>query len=179
MIGDLPESRLTAGEPPFTRTAVDYFGSIEVSVGRGKEKKTWGTLFTFKTTRAVYLDLALSLTTNQLILLFRRFIGIYGKPYRIHSDNGTNFVGAELVLREAVLHLHESVDAKGWRISCSAQPSSGSFSRQKPLTLEEHTRASSAPQNGLYILLWNKRKDAFVILQRTFCAHRFSKLPGS
>ena len=106
LMGDLPESRLCDGEPPFTRTAIDYFGPIEVEYGRDRMKKMWGAIFTCMTTRAIYLDLALSLSSDDFLLILRRFIGLYGKPKRIHSDNGTNFVGAEKILREAVLDLH-------------------------------------------------------------------------
>lgn len=54
------------------------------------------------------MDVATSLSTDDFLLLLRRFIGLYGKPRRIFSDNGTNFVGAERELREAVDRLHNS-----------------------------------------------------------------------
>ena len=43
-----------------------------------------------------------------VILALRRFIAIYKKPRRMHSDNGTNFVGAERELREKVERLHQT-----------------------------------------------------------------------
>ena len=46
-------------------------------------------------TRRVFLALSESLSTDDFLLVFRRFIGIYTKPTTVHSDNGTNFVGAE------------------------------------------------------------------------------------
>lgn len=111
-MGELHSSRLAEGEPPFSRTAVDYFGPMEATFGRNKTKKVWGALFTCLTTRAVYLDLSPSLSSTDFLLILRRFIGIYGQPKRLHSDNGTNFIGAERVLRETVLELHKEKDLK-------------------------------------------------------------------
>ena len=64
--------------------------------------------YTCHTTRAVFIDLARSLSTNSFLLSLRRFIGIYGKPREIYSGNGTNFVGAERVLREEIDQLNNS-----------------------------------------------------------------------
>jgi hypothetical protein len=45
--------------------------------------------------RGVFLALAESLSTDEFLLVFHHFTGIYTKPSTVHSDNGTNFVGAE------------------------------------------------------------------------------------
>lgn len=97
-MGDLTSARLAAGDPPFTRTAVDYCGPFIVVQSRGREKKTWVVLFTCLTTRAVYVDLASSMAADTFLLCLRRFMSFY-KPQRMYSDNGTNFVGAERILR--------------------------------------------------------------------------------
>jgi hypothetical protein len=113
-MADLHESRLADGEPPFTRTSLDYFGPLTVAQYRGREKKVWGALFTCLTTRAIYLDLAPSCSAEDFLLVLRRFISIYGKPKRIHSDNGTNFVGGEKALREEIDSLHASDELKAF-----------------------------------------------------------------
>jgi hypothetical protein len=41
------------------------------------------------------------------LLVFRRFIGLFGKPASVHSDNGTNFVGAERELNKLILLLND------------------------------------------------------------------------
>jgi len=114
LMGDLPESRLAAGTPPFSRTAVDYFGPMETSASRNTTTKRWGALFTCMVTRAVYLDLAHSLSADDFLLVLRRFVSIYGRPVRIHSDNGTCFVGAERELREAVESLNSAEPINGF-----------------------------------------------------------------
>ena len=52
-----------------------------------------------KQTRAVHLEVANDLFTDCFINCLRRFIGLRGQPLHIYSDNGTNFAGAEKVLR--------------------------------------------------------------------------------
>lgn len=108
LMGELPDSRLEFGTSPFRNTACDLFGPMETGLARNRTAKRWGVLFTCLVTRAVYLDLVPSLSSDDFLLSLRRFIGLYGKPKKIHSDNGTNFVGAERELREAALALYES-----------------------------------------------------------------------
>ncbi|XP_057368275.1 uncharacterized protein LOC130689291 [Daphnia carinata] len=102
MMGDLPAFRLNSFSPPFTHTAVDYFGPLKTSPGRNRVLKRYGALFTCLVTRAVHLELAESLSSEDFLLVFRRFIGLFGKPASVHSDNGTNFVGAERELNDLV-----------------------------------------------------------------------------
>ena len=107
-MGDLPdkpgESRLDAGSLPFTRTTVDLFVPFEVRLPRNRTKR-WGVLFTCFVTRAAFLALVASLSTQDLLLVLRRFIALFRTPEVIHSDNGTNFVGTERELREVTEEL--------------------------------------------------------------------------
>ena len=95
LMGDLPDVRLDMLTPPFNRTAVDFFGPLQVSLGRNRTAKRYGVIFTCLVTRAVFLELAQSLSTPDFLMVMRRFMGLYGKPRSINSDNGANFVGTE------------------------------------------------------------------------------------
>ncbi|UYV63047.1 hypothetical protein LAZ67_2002938 [Cordylochernes scorpioides] len=61
--------------------------------------KAWIVLFTCAVFRAIHLELVTSLSTEAFIQALRRFIARRGRPTVIYSDNGTNFVGANNVLR--------------------------------------------------------------------------------
>jgi hypothetical protein len=106
-MANLPKQRLSAFCPPFSYTGCDYFGPLEVTVGRRKEKR-YGVLFTCLSTRAIHLELVTSLDTDSCILAIRNFLNRRGPPVEIWSDNGTNFKGAERELREAVKALDQN-----------------------------------------------------------------------
>lgn len=106
-MADLPEDRLLPDKPPFTNVGVDFFGPFDVKRGRGTVKK-YGVLFTCLTIRAVHIEVADSLDTSSCINALRRFISRRGQVTIMRSDNGTNFVGAEKELREAIRNLNQS-----------------------------------------------------------------------
>lgn len=78
-------------------------------------------------TRAKFLELVPSLSTSDFLLTLRKFISLYRKPEVIHSDNGTNFVGAERELREAAAEMYAAKEIpeymKGASIHWNFQPS--------------------------------------------------------
>ena len=119
MMASLPASRLTPYVRPFTFTGVDFFGPLMVSMGaRGRRfEKRWVCLFTCLTIRAVHLEVAEGLSSDEFLLCFSRFCSIRGKPTEVWSDNGTNFVSAEKELREELMRLYQSSDIQA-NLSC-------------------------------------------------------------
>ncbi|XP_037025620.1 uncharacterized protein LOC119066997 [Bradysia coprophila] len=103
----LPPERLAIYTPAFTYVGVDYFGPIEVVVGRSTQKR-WGVLFTCLTSRAIHLEVAHSLDTSSCIMAVQNFIAHRGQPRKIFSDNGTNFHGADNELREEFKKLDQN-----------------------------------------------------------------------
>ena len=57
--------------------------------------------------RAVHLEVAKSLETDDFILLLMRFLNRRGHVRELRSDNGTNFVGADREIKEAVEHIDD------------------------------------------------------------------------
>ncbi|XP_065094846.1 uncharacterized protein LOC135715533 [Ochlerotatus camptorhynchus] len=99
-MADLPLARLAAFSRPFTHVGVDYFGPIEVVVGRRVEKR-WGMLATCLTVRAIHIEVVHSLCTSSCIMAIRNFIARRGTPQKIYSDRRTSFVGANRELQQA------------------------------------------------------------------------------
>ena len=106
MMADLPPSRLGMDAPSFFHTGVDYFGPINVKQGRSVVKR-YGCLFCCMTIRAVHLEMAYSMSTDSFISSRRKFVARRGNIAHLYSDNGSNFIGAEKVLREAIQHWNQ------------------------------------------------------------------------
>jgi len=62
--------------------------------------KSYVCIFVSMSVKAVHLELVFDLSTELFISCLRRFIARRGKPSSIHSDYGTNFIGACRVLKE-------------------------------------------------------------------------------
>ena len=63
-------------------------------------KKVWGVLITCVATRAIYLDVACGMNTEELLHVLRRAMARFGNIKTIISDPGSNFVGAAKELKE-------------------------------------------------------------------------------
>nr|XP_027215199.1 uncharacterized protein LOC113808079 [Penaeus vannamei] len=101
-MADLPEDRIIPGQPPFTHTGTDCFGPF-LRKGRSNLKR-YGIVFTCLTSRAVHIEVMDSMETDSFINALRRFTA--RRPVR--SDNGTNLVGAEKVLRQELQLLDQT-----------------------------------------------------------------------
>lgn len=99
-MGELPPERVRPYVRPFTYTGVDFAGPFDVAIGRRREKR-WICLFTCLTTRAIHIEIAKDLSTATALMCLRNLANRRGTPYRIRSDQGTNFVGAARVLANA------------------------------------------------------------------------------
>ena len=75
--------------------------------------KRYGVLFTCLASRAVHLESTNTMDTDSFINSLRRFISRRGPVKEIRCDNGSNFVGAERELREAIKELdHDQITLK-------------------------------------------------------------------
>ena len=96
-MADLPAERLQVA-PPFTYVGVDIFGPWEVVSRRTRgghaNSKRWAALFCCMCTRAVHIEVVESMSASSFINALRRFFAIRGPAKQIHSDRGTNFIGA-------------------------------------------------------------------------------------
>jgi len=98
----LPPARVTAYQPVFYSTGVDYLGPLYVTVKRSTEKR-WVCLFTCLSTRAIHLELAADLSAAAFLNAFYIFESLRGRPAYVYSDNGTNLTAGEKELRDGLV----------------------------------------------------------------------------
>ena len=109
IMAPLPEYRTAGSLKPFSKSAVDFAGPFFTRQGRGKvQQKRYLCVFTCLETRACHLEMANSLETDSFLLAFTRFTKRRGIPRLMVSDNGTNFVGAEREMQEAMERLDKT-----------------------------------------------------------------------
>ncbi|XP_055326312.1 uncharacterized protein LOC129580137 [Sitodiplosis mosellana] len=101
LMGNLPYNRVNPPHRPFLATGVDFTGAIELKASKFRGNTTYKgyiALFICLATKAVHLEATTGMTTEHFLCALHRFIGRRGKPRDMHSDNGTNFVGAEKIV---------------------------------------------------------------------------------
>ncbi|OXA50284.1 Pro-Pol polyprotein [Folsomia candida] len=91
----LPVSRIETSYA-FQTTGVDLAGPIILKGG----KKAWIVLYTCAVYRGVYLDVIESLSSDEFLDSLEKFACVMGCPNLIISDNGTNFVGANNLMKK-------------------------------------------------------------------------------
>ena len=100
VLADLPEEQLVISTV-FSNVGVDYFGPFTVKIGRRNEKH-WCCLLTCLIMHVVNIEIVPKLDTDSCLNAIMRYIAPKGKPVKMISDNGTNFVGAERELAEYI-----------------------------------------------------------------------------
>ncbi|KMQ88162.1 hypothetical protein RF55_12394 [Lasius niger] len=117
-MGNLPPRRVIPARP-FLHTGVDYAGPILIrtSKGRGhRAHKGFIAVFVCLCSKAVHLEVVSDYTTDAFLAAFRSFISRRGLCERVYSDCGTNFIGADRMLRE----LFTASSSDGRRIAHAA-----------------------------------------------------------
>lgn len=96
-MADLPPECLTTC-PPFTYVGLDVFGSWSITTrltrGGQAEGKWWAIMFSCMSSRAVHIEVIVSMDTSNCINALRRFFALRGTAKQLRSDCGTNFIGA-------------------------------------------------------------------------------------
>ncbi|XP_043472974.1 uncharacterized protein LOC122505428 [Leptopilina heterotoma] len=97
LMGTLPINRVSRPAGPFSHVGLDYAGPIKLKSqkGRGHTSHTaYIAVFVCFAVRALHLEIVSDYTTEAFIATLKRFVARRGLPLVIHSDNGTNFKGA-------------------------------------------------------------------------------------
>ena len=100
--GNLPKDR-TEGDLPFQVVGVDYAGPIRYRSRRKKEAKAYIIVYACALTRALYLELTKTMSTEEFLATFKRFIARKGRPQKVYSDNAKTFAAGAKWLK-LVMH---------------------------------------------------------------------------
>ena len=105
-MSSLPIERMRPS-PPFYSVGIDYFGpfAIKGEVQKRIRGKCYGVIFTCDSSRAIYADIVQNYSTEAFLQALRRFGCMRGWPQKIHSDNGTQLVGAASELKKVLREL--------------------------------------------------------------------------
>jgi len=101
LMGQLPETRVSPSRP-FLNAGVDYAGPVVIKTWRGRAAKTYKgylAIFVCLATSAVHIEVVTDYTTEAFISAYKRLTARRGICATLHSDCGTNFVGADRELR--------------------------------------------------------------------------------
>lgn len=117
-MADLPEQRVRQARP-FSISGVDYAGPIMVKGTHRRAVPTKGyiSIFVCFVTKAVHIELVSNLSSSAFLAALRRFVARRGHVTELHSDNGTNFRGANNKLRELYKLLNSDThqdEVVGW-----------------------------------------------------------------
>ena len=137
---------------PFETVGIDYSGPIVITKTEdGEPRKVYICLFTCTSSRAVHLDVALDMTAESFLLIFRRFCGTWSVPKQIISDNGTNFKATAKFLEQVSSdsQVQEYFGARGivWKFIAPRAPWQGGF----------YERMIKVVKNCLRKVLYRKR----------------------
>ncbi len=106
MMGQLPASRVTPSAP-FNHTGMDFAGPFIIKKGHTRRPvylKAYACLFVCFSTKAVHIELVSDLTGEAFLAALKRFVARRGArrgcPTHLQSDNGSNFVGANNILKD-------------------------------------------------------------------------------
>ena len=102
LMGQLPSTRLNP-DYVFFHTGIDFAGPYMTRAGHTRKPvklKTHLAVFVCFYTKAVHLELVRDQTTDSFAAALIRFCSRRGLPITIHSDNGSNFIGAKNELKD-------------------------------------------------------------------------------
>ena len=117
---------------PFEAAGVDYTGALNIrDPVTGEYRKIYVALFTCATTRAVHLELALDLTAETFLNVFRRFVAERSCPTIMISDNARNFQQGAVWIRELLEEegVQRELAVRGckWKFIAPKSPWQGGF----------------------------------------------------
>lgn len=162
IMADLPAPRVTPSRP-FSHAGVDFTGHVELKANKGRGIKTtkgYVAVFVCLSTKAVHLELVSDLSTPTFLAAFKRFCARRGTPRHMYSDNGTNFVGANRLLRKEYNEIIQCINSDffnninqmdiEWHFNAPAWPSAGGLWEAAVKSFKYHLKRVLGEQKLTY-----------------------------
>lgn len=167
IMAELPAVRLRPARP-FDVTGIDLAGPFQLKLTdklnlstRAKsnlpEVKGWVAVFVCLVTRAVHLEPIMDLSADAFLQAYIRFVSRRGNPTQIFSDNGTNFVASDRIMREAAtlwqdskIQHYASGNHTKWDFITPGAPHEGGIWEAAVKSMKHHLRRVMGPQRYSY-----------------------------
>lgn len=152
IMANLPLDRVQMS-PPFTATALDYAGPVDLKSGLTRNAsivKAYIAVFKCMATGAMHFELVTSLSTAAFIQAFDRFVSRRGLCRDVYSDNGTCFQGANnefvRILKSLEAEIGEKLAEKSirWHFTTPLAPHAGGIYESGVKTMKQHLIRESA-----------------------------------
>lgn len=102
LMAALPPERSDFSKP-FSKTGLDFAGPFDIKTYTGRSCRItngYACVFVCFCTKAKHSEGTTDLSTAAFLAAFHRFTARRGLPQDVYSDNGTNFVGADRILKD-------------------------------------------------------------------------------
>lgn len=155
IMADLPRDRVIQHRA-FLHSGVDYAGPVYTKnfIGRTRGRyaiqslKSYIAIFVCFSTKAVHLQLVSNQTSVAFIEAYKRFTALCGKVSDLYSDCGTNFIGADRMLREQLeqtmsdplVQNHLAKDGTNWHFNPPATPHFGGLWEASVKSVKYHLK---------------------------------------
>ena len=123
----------------FDHIGLNYAGPLYLKEGCTRKPiilKAHVCVFILMSVKTAHLKLVSDLTTDSFLACLRRFVARRGKPSSIWSDHGTNFVGANHLLKELHAFLPSRKTEETFLTSVLSKALTGTSFPRKHLILE-------------------------------------------
>lgn len=103
-MGNLPAHR-TLQCKPFSHTGVDFCGTFEFRASPLRKARIYNgyiAVFVCLSTKAIHLEAVSDMTSEAVLAAYNRLVSIRGTVSNMYSDNGTNFVGGNNIMRKEI-----------------------------------------------------------------------------
>lgn len=167
LMAELPAVRVRPARP-FDAVGIDLAGPINIKITdklnlntRSKasipEIKGYIVVFVCMVTRAIHLEPVMDLSAEAFLQAYRRFTARRGFPRKVFSDNGTNLVATERILRQAVENWKQSSvqqfvrwNGTEWHFITPAAPHEGGLWEAAVKSMKHHLRRVVGTQKYSY-----------------------------